>query len=188
MKRLLAIPAVVLLTLPLAAEETNPPKPAPKMVTEPAQKPAVESPLVAAARKTRRGSGKSIVITQAPEDYIKISSGLGEAAPTSIIVFPVLFEETVMAVIELASFSPFTEIQQTFLDQLSESIGVVLSPTTQSSEVSTRGPGRPRAIASRMSRSSGAPMLCTVVIPACRVRQALSMPPSTMAAGVSCAS
>src|SRR5687768_5233301 len=40
---------------------------------------------------------KAIVITQAPEDYIKISSGLGEAAPTSLIVFPVLFEETVMA-------------------------------------------------------------------------------------------
>ncbi len=70
---------------------------------------------------------KSIVITEAPEDYIKISSGLGESAPTSIIVFPVLFEETVMAVIELASFTPFTEIQQTFLDQLSESIGVVLN-------------------------------------------------------------
>ena len=36
---------------------------------------------------------KSIVITQAPEDYIKIASGLGEAAPASIIVIPVLFEE-----------------------------------------------------------------------------------------------
>ncbi len=70
---------------------------------------------------------KAIVITQAPEDYIKIASGLGEAAPTSIIVLPVLFEENVMAVIELASFTPFTEIQQTFLDQLSESIGVVLN-------------------------------------------------------------
>ena len=70
---------------------------------------------------------KAIVITQAPEDYIKIASGLGEAAPTSIIVLPVLFEENVMAVIELASFTPFLEIQQTFLDQLSESIGVVLN-------------------------------------------------------------
>ncbi|MGH3071368.1 MAG: response regulator, partial [Gaiellaceae bacterium] len=70
---------------------------------------------------------KPIVITQAPEDYIKIASGLGEAKPASIIVLPVLFEETVMAVIELASFTPFTEIQQTFLDQLSESTGVVLN-------------------------------------------------------------
>ena len=70
---------------------------------------------------------KVIVITQAPEDYIKIASGLGEAAPTSIIVLPVLFEETVMAVIELASFAPFSEVQQTFLEMLSESIGVVLN-------------------------------------------------------------
>src|SRR4029453_9483415 len=70
---------------------------------------------------------KVIVITQAPEDYIRIASGLGEAAPTSIIVLPVLFEETVMAVIELASFAPFTEVQQTFLEMLSESIGVVLN-------------------------------------------------------------
>ncbi|MEO5576763.1 MAG: HAMP domain-containing protein [Gaiellaceae bacterium] len=70
---------------------------------------------------------KAIVITQAPEDYIKIASGLGESAPTSIIVLPVLFEENVMAVIELASFSAFTEIQKTFLDQLSESIGVVMN-------------------------------------------------------------
>ncbi len=68
-----------------------------------------------------------IVITQAPDDYIKIASGLGEAAPTSIIVLPILFEENVMAVLELASFTAFTEVQQTFLDQLSESIGVVLN-------------------------------------------------------------
>ncbi|MBA3348577.1 MAG: response regulator, partial [Actinobacteria bacterium] len=70
---------------------------------------------------------KSIVVTQAPEDYIKITSGLGESAPTNIIVIPILFEESVMAVMELASFSSFTEIQATFLDQLSESIGVVLN-------------------------------------------------------------
>jgi HAMP domain-containing protein/CheY-like chemotaxis protein/signal transduction histidine kinase len=70
---------------------------------------------------------KAIVITQAPDDYIKITSALGERQPTSIIVLPVLFEEQVLAVIELASFTPFTEIQQDFLDQLSESIGVVLN-------------------------------------------------------------
>ncbi len=70
---------------------------------------------------------KSIVITAAPDDYIKITSGLGEAAPTSIIVIPILFEESVLAVMELASFTSFSEVQETFLDQLSESIGVVLN-------------------------------------------------------------
>jgi len=71
--------------------------------------------------------GKTILLTNAPPDYIRISSGLGEAAPLNIIVVPVMFEGQVMAVIELASFHPFSEIHQIFLDQLSESIGVVLN-------------------------------------------------------------
>ena len=70
---------------------------------------------------------KPIVITEAPDDYIKITSGLGEAAPKSIIVLPILFEDGVMAVMELASFEPFNDVQETFLEQLSESIGVVLN-------------------------------------------------------------
>jgi len=71
--------------------------------------------------------GKSILITQAPEDYIVIGSGLGEAAPVNIIVLPVLFEDHVMAVIELASFTPYSDAHLTFLDQLSETLGVVLN-------------------------------------------------------------
>src|SRR5712691_10644283 len=70
---------------------------------------------------------KTIVISEAPEDYIRITSGLGEAAPANIVVLPVLFEDQVMAVIELASFNRFSAIHQTFLDQLTESIGVVLN-------------------------------------------------------------
>jgi HAMP domain-containing protein/CheY-like chemotaxis protein/GAF domain-containing protein len=69
----------------------------------------------------------TIVLTEAPEDYIRITSGLGEAAPANIIVLPVLFEDQVMAVVELASFKHFSDIHQTFLDQLTESIGVVLN-------------------------------------------------------------
>jgi CheY-like chemotaxis protein/HAMP domain-containing protein len=70
---------------------------------------------------------KSILLTQAPEDYIAISSGLGESVPVNIVVLPVLFEDQVMAVIELASFEPFGDVHQTFLDQLTETIGVVLN-------------------------------------------------------------
>jgi HAMP domain-containing protein/CheY-like chemotaxis protein len=70
---------------------------------------------------------KPILITQAPEDYVRITSGLGEGLPVNVIVLPVLFEEQVMAVIELASFQRFSPTQQTFLEQLSESIGVVLN-------------------------------------------------------------
>src|SRR5581483_7294407 len=61
-----------------------------------------------------------------------IVSGLGEAPPLNIIVLPVLFEGEVKAVIELASFQPFSQIHQIFLDQLMESIGVVLNMITAS--------------------------------------------------------
>jgi CheY-like chemotaxis protein/GAF domain-containing protein/HAMP domain-containing protein len=70
---------------------------------------------------------KPILITQAPDDYVRITSGLGEGVPVNVIVLPVLFEEQVMAVVELASFQRFSPIQQVFLEQLSESIGVVLN-------------------------------------------------------------
>jgi HAMP domain-containing protein/CheY-like chemotaxis protein/signal transduction histidine kinase len=68
-----------------------------------------------------------ILLTNVPNDYIKISSGLGEAAPLNIVVLPVLFEGQVKAVIELASFHRFSEIHLTFLDQLTESIAIVLN-------------------------------------------------------------
>jgi signal transduction histidine kinase/CheY-like chemotaxis protein len=69
---------------------------------------------------------KRIVLNEAPSDYIRIGSALGAAAPVNIVILPVLFEGQVKAVIELASFSRFSEIHQSFLDQLTESIGVVL--------------------------------------------------------------
>jgi CheY-like chemotaxis protein/signal transduction histidine kinase/HAMP domain-containing protein len=68
-----------------------------------------------------------ILLTEVPYDYIKISSGLGEAAPLNIVVLPVLFEGQVTAVIELASFRRFNEIHLTFFDQLTESIAIVLN-------------------------------------------------------------
>ncbi len=70
---------------------------------------------------------KTILLTHVPPDYIRITSGLGEASPLNVIVLPVLFEGEVKAVIELASFHPFSAIHQIFLDQLTESIGVVLN-------------------------------------------------------------
>ncbi len=70
---------------------------------------------------------KRILLTNVPNDYIYINSGLGEAPPLNIIVLPVLFEEEVKAVIELASFNRFSEIHMTFLNTLTESIGIVLN-------------------------------------------------------------
>jgi signal transduction histidine kinase/CheY-like chemotaxis protein/HAMP domain-containing protein len=70
---------------------------------------------------------KRILLTDVPGDYVRINSGLGESAPLNIIVLPILFEGSVRAVVELASFSPFSLTHQEFLDQLTESIGLVLN-------------------------------------------------------------
>ncbi|MBD2026796.1 HAMP domain-containing protein [Leptolyngbya sp. FACHB-711] len=68
-----------------------------------------------------------ILLTEVPADYIRISSGLGEATPLNAVALPVLFEGQVTAVIELASFSRFSDIHLTFFDQLTESIAIVLN-------------------------------------------------------------
>ena len=53
-----------------------------------------------------------------PPDYIKVGSGLGEAAPADMLVMPVLFEDQVLGVIELASIRPFSEVHRDFLDRI----------------------------------------------------------------------
>src|SRR5262249_60778948 len=70
---------------------------------------------------------EKILITSAPPAYIRIASGLGETAPLSVTVLPVVFEGQVKAVLELASLQPFSATQHAFLDQLAETIGIVLN-------------------------------------------------------------
>ncbi|MEU7425428.1 HAMP domain-containing protein [Streptomyces sp. NPDC040750] len=74
--------------------------------------------LVGTAAMERR----TVLVENAPSGYLRISSGLGEAPPAQVIVLPVLFEGTVLGVIELASFTPFTQIQRDFLNQIAEMI------------------------------------------------------------------
>ena len=74
------------------------------------------------ARERRR-----IVVRDVPPDYIAVTSALGTAMPHMIVVLPVLFEDAIQGVIEIASFDPFTEAQLAFLDQLSETVGIVLN-------------------------------------------------------------
>ena len=71
--------------------------------------------------------GQRILLTQVPQNYIRISSGMGEASPQNIVVIPVLFENGIKSVIELASFNSFSEVHLTFLEQLAESLGIVLN-------------------------------------------------------------
>jgi CheY-like chemotaxis protein/HAMP domain-containing protein len=70
---------------------------------------------------------KRITVTDVPGDYIVVGSGLGEAKPLNIVVVPILFEDSVKGVIELATFQAFTKIQLAFIDQLLESLGIVIA-------------------------------------------------------------
>src|SRR5690606_20630370 len=70
---------------------------------------------------------KRIMMSDVPPDYMRISSGLGSAVPRNVVVLPILFEQQVKAIIELASFDAFSATHLAFLDQLMESIGVVLN-------------------------------------------------------------
>ncbi len=70
---------------------------------------------------------RRILVTEMPSDAVTIGSALFKVAPRNVIVLPVLFENQVKAVIELASVTAFTTLQTTFLEQLTASIGIVLN-------------------------------------------------------------
>ncbi|GHI39158.1 histidine kinase [Streptomyces violascens] len=70
---------------------------------------------------------KRILLEEAPPDYIKINSGLGEASPASVVIIPILFEDKLLGVIELASFSRFSDVHLAFFDQFVNTIGVAIN-------------------------------------------------------------
>jgi signal transduction histidine kinase/HAMP domain-containing protein/CheY-like chemotaxis protein len=70
---------------------------------------------------------KSIEMLDPPRGYIKVGSGLGDAPAVAVLVMPVLFEDQVLGVIELASLRPFSDVNRDFLNQVTETIGVVLN-------------------------------------------------------------
>jgi HAMP domain-containing protein/CheY-like chemotaxis protein/signal transduction histidine kinase len=70
---------------------------------------------------------RRMLINDLPPQTVPIRSGLFESVPRNVIVFPVLFEDRVKAVIELASLSVFTASHLSFLEQLTASIGIVLN-------------------------------------------------------------
>jgi len=67
-----------------------------------------------------------IILTNVPSDYVQINSGLGEATPLHLYVLPVLYEGDVKAVLEIASFKPFDDTQQTFLEEMVGGLGIII--------------------------------------------------------------
>ncbi len=69
---------------------------------------------------------ESIYLTEVPNNYIKITSGLGESAPTNILITPLKTREKVVGLIELASFNIFEKHELDFVEKMSESIASIL--------------------------------------------------------------
>ncbi|MBL1082571.1 HAMP domain-containing protein [Streptomyces actinomycinicus] len=91
----------------------------PEEDTRPARIPFGRS-LVGQAARSRR----TIAVDELPPGYVTISSGLGQVEPTALLLLPIVFEEQVLGVIELASVTRFTPVQRDFLQQLVDTIGI----------------------------------------------------------------
>ncbi|WP_104531092.1 HAMP domain-containing protein [Streptomyces specialis] len=103
---------------------------------------------------TAAAERRTLLFGPTPEGYLKISSGLGEAPPVTVIIVPVLFEERVLGVLELASFKPFTQIERDFLSQMAEMIATSVNTIS----VSTRTEmllAQSRALADELQDRSG---------------------------------
>ena len=69
-------------------------------------------------------SRRTLLIEDLPPGYLNISSGTGSAAPASLLLLPIVTEDQLLGVIELAALRPFAQIHRDFLDQVTEALGV----------------------------------------------------------------
>lgn len=69
---------------------------------------------------------KIILLKDVPSDYIQISSSLGEKEPLSITLLPILFDDNLVGVIEIATFKEYNSMQQKLLEEVVSSLGIVI--------------------------------------------------------------
>src|SRR5690606_30533085 len=68
-----------------------------------------------------------IYLTDVPEDYISISSGLGYAKPSVVIIYPLIYQENVYGVLEMASFRKLKPFEIDFLGKFTEALAASIS-------------------------------------------------------------
>jgi CheY-like chemotaxis protein/CHASE3 domain sensor protein len=90
--------------------------------------------LVGQAFRERR----RLQIDAVPDNYVRIGSALGSAPPRHLLVFPVVMHGEVSAILELASFQPFTELQLRFLEQASDSLALALHTVIAAGQLAER--------------------------------------------------
>ncbi|PAK50838.1 response regulator [Paenibacillus sp. 7541] len=73
---------------------------------------------------------KPIKLERAPEDYMNIHSAWGSSKPGMIVIYPILFENEVLGVVEFASFEPISPLQEQLLQQLTQSLGIIVNNIT----------------------------------------------------------
>ncbi|MDP2560331.1 ATP-binding protein [Psychrobium sp. 1_MG-2023] len=78
---------------------------------------------------------ESIVLVNVPQEHTTITSALGKSAPLNIIATPILFQDATIGVIEVASFNHITEIQQDFMEQVADNLGVIINSVSSRKQV-----------------------------------------------------
>lgn len=73
--------------------------------------------------------GEIVVLTEIPDEYFQITSGLGAAQPTNIIILPLVYNEEIFGVVELASFKEFRNEEIEFLQEVGANIAGTISGT-----------------------------------------------------------
>lgn len=80
---------------------------------------------------------RMIQLTEVPNNYIKITSGIGNSSPASILIIPIIYEEEVLSVIELASFEKFTPLHFMLLQDLMSSVGMAIKSILRHMQIKT---------------------------------------------------
>ncbi|QJD82703.1 CHASE3 domain-containing protein [Cohnella herbarum] len=78
---------------------------------------------------------RTFLLHSVPENHIKITTGLGQSSPKSILIVPIAFEGKIKGVIELASLEAFTPLQQQLVEQTSKTLGIAMNSVVTQMEV-----------------------------------------------------